>query len=128
MKNVKKNIHQTELRSHPTKRSFCAEPKCRFFGQLAEQGICFSKLDSVTEAYISATMKSSEAMLESLRALRKQNLAASNLTTDKAWIQYLEGQLVCVWANSEFGLNELVYLRAENAKLRAQLGKKQRAR
>ena len=54
-----------------------------------------------------------------MKKLRYKN----KMRTTKQWISYLEGHVVCQWANSWFALDELVYLRSENAKLRLAAGK-----
>ena len=54
-----------------------------------------------------------------MKSLRKRNGQASV----KERIKYLEGHLVCDWANQHGTMDELIHLRAENAKLRLRLNK-----
>ena len=115
----KRKQHKTELRARELKESYCVTRGCKFFGKRAEQGVCFSKLDNKTDRYLKAVLDSGEQLLKEMRSLRRVN----KMTTDKKWIKYLEGHMVCAWANSTFGLDELVYLRAENAKLRNTLAR-----
>ncbi|KKL05758.1 hypothetical protein LCGC14_2602830 [marine sediment metagenome] len=115
----KRRQHKTELRARELKESYCVTRGCKFFGQRAVQGVCFAKLDGMTNGYIKSVLESGEHMLQEMRSLRR----ADKQTTDKKWIKYLEGHVVCSWANDTFGLDELIYLRAENAKLRNALAK-----
>jgi hypothetical protein len=115
----KKRQHKTELRKFETVRSFCVQPGCKFNGEIAAQGVCYSKLPTATDRYVSSVMKQGQHCLDEMKKLRKVN----KQTSDKAWIRNLEGYFVCTWANGVFTLDELVHLRAENAKLRIALGK-----
>lgn len=100
-------------------RSVCDQPGCRFRGKPAAQGVCFSLNNDVATKYLKQTLQSGEDFLKEAKSLRRAN----KHTGDKAWIKYLEGQIVCGWANNTFSLDELVHLRAENARLRLRLGK-----
>lgn len=118
----KRKQHKTELRARELKESYCVTRACKFFGKRAEQGICFSKLDNKTDRYLKAVLDSGERLLQEMRSLRRVN----KQTTDKKWIKHLEGHVVCEWANGIFGLDELIYLRAENARLRDALRRTRR--
>ena len=110
---------QTRKKNMKILRSFCLQPGCKFKGKEAAQGICFGKLKGFQHEYARDVMSRGENLLKEMKSLRKRNKKWSL----KGWIGYLEGHLVCSWANSEFGLDELIRLRAENAKLRLALGK-----
>jgi len=106
--------HKVETRKRETSETVCVEKGCKFVGQPTAQGICFGKLNRFEQQYIDKVAEHGESHLREAKALRK----ASKLTTDKKWIRYLEGHLVCAWMNEWFTLHELVHLRAENSRLR----------
>lgn len=112
--------HKTKKGTRTIPQSICVQKGCRFYGKPAEQGVCYHALDPKTSAYISNVIKQGYEFLKEMKSLRKKN----KQNTDKKWIQALEGHIVSTWANSIFGLDELIYLRAENARLRAQVGGK----
>jgi hypothetical protein len=116
---MKRNHHKTETRKREIVESYCAEKGCKFFGQPAAQGICHDVIHPLQKKYLDTVMRYGQDRLRGEKSLRKAN----KLMTDRKWIQHLEGELACEWANAWFTLDELVYLRAENAKLRLALGK-----
>jgi quinolinate synthase len=94
-------------------QSKCAEPECEFFQKPAQQGVCYDRLDDVSTKYIESIRKSAVARMTEVKALRKIN----KMDTDKKWIRHLENSLECCWMNEDFALDQLVYLRAQVAKL-----------
>jgi len=115
---LKKN-HKTEIRKREVHETFCIEPGCEFEGKRAAQGICHTVESATDTQYVKKVMAHGEKLLKEMRGVRYKNKAR----TKEQWIKYLEGYLVCTWANHWFGLDELIHLRAENAKLRVKLGK-----
>ena len=118
MKKLKKD-HKLKSSTRTIPLSLCDEPKCKFYGKPAAQGICSYPLSDATDKYVSIVLKSGEDFLKEVKALRYENKASSQ----KKWINYLENQIICIWAHSDFVMDELIHLRAENAKLQVQLGK-----
>ena len=111
--------HKTRLGWKRFQRSICDQPKCRFYKKEAQQGHCFSVLNKTQDQYIREVEKSSLECLKGIKSLRKRN----KLESDKAWIKHLESYFVCHWMNETFTLDELVYLRAQNAVLKNKLRK-----
>lgn len=115
----KKRKHKTESRKREIIDTFCIQKGCKFEGELAAQGVCFSRLKKIESDYVGHALKQGEEFLAEAKALRKRNKQGSTAK----WTKYLEGHIVCTWANNVFAIDELIHLRAENAKLRLQLGK-----
>ena len=120
MRRGTRSEHKTIHKYRKVCETMCAEPGCEFNGKHAAQGICFSKLSRNVNAYIVSVMNQGEHLLKEMKSLRKAN----KLTTDKAWIKYLEGHVACEWANNMFHLDELISLRAEVSRLGNKLSKK----
>jgi len=119
----KENPHKLECRTiqKPILESFCLEPKCKFYKKPAAQGVCYTVLPrykSVTQ-YFDMTFRHAEEVLAEMKRLRNINKQQSK----DAWIKHLENQFICNWANHDSTLDMLIELRAENAKLKIQLGK-----
>src|SRR6478609_9446237 len=119
-KNSKEHKMKSGKRSIP--ESICQETGCDFYGKPAEQGVCFHRLKHPMDKYVSAVIQQGEDLLKELKSLRKRNGQQSAAK----WIKYLEGHVVCEWANRTFNLDELIHLRGENAKLRLKAGLKSR--
>jgi hypothetical protein len=115
--------HKTEIRKREIWDNYCIQPGCKFKGELAAQGVCHTILDKKQHDYITSIMKQAYNCLEEIKKLRKAN----KQLTAKAWIRTLEGYFICYWANQVFTLDELIYLRADNAKLRLAAGKWRKA-
>lgn len=115
----KKREHKTEIRKREIWDNYCVQPGCKFKGELAAQGVCHTILNKKQHDYVTGVMKQAEDCLNGVKKLRKVN----KQLTAKAWIKTLEGYFICHWANEVFTLDELIFLRAENAKLRLAAGK-----
>ena len=111
--------HKTESAKRTITYSICREPRCKFNGKYAAQGVCFSRNRPMVTDFCNYLLGQGEELLAEMKKLRRKNGHKS----DKDWIAYLEGHLVCDWANQHGTLDELIHLRAENAKLRLKLGK-----
>jgi hypothetical protein len=119
---AKSHDHKMESGFQKIPISICMEEGCEFRGQRATQGNCYSQLPRAHDKYVNYVLKSGEQLVKELRGLRKVN----KQTSKDAWIKALEGQVVCLWANDTFHLDQIVHLRAENARLRNALGKKEK--
>ena len=116
--------HRTETRYFEQKyrmESFCDEPGCKFYGKHAAQGVCYGKdsYGDMDSRHLDKIWKYCEEWLDEDKKSKLKN----GIKSQKAWVEHLEGALVCARVNECFTLNELIYLRAQNAKLRLQLGK-----
>jgi hypothetical protein len=111
--------HKTETRvfARNIHETYCVQKGCRFCGQHAAQGVCHTVLDRVEQSYIDYVEKIATEHLDSIRKQYKNK-------SRKDYIQYLENNIFCDWMNAEFGLSQLVHLRAENAVLKNRLGRK----
>ena len=108
-----KGKHRTETRvfARDIHESYCTQPGCRFKGQPSQQGVCHTVLDKPVRIYLDDVEARAEQMLKELQAHRKR------LGTKK-YIERLESHVFCTWMNSEFGLDELINLRARVGDLR----------
>jgi hypothetical protein len=104
-------IFQREIWEH-----FCADPKCKFFGKHAAQGICHTRLGGIEQKYLDAVSKRAEDWLRESRLSNKKHKG-----TKDSWIKHLEATFVVHAMNEQFTLDELVRLRARlsEAELRA---------
>jgi hypothetical protein len=116
---VKRGHHKTEIRKREIWDSYCIQPGCKFKGQLSAQGVCHTVLNKKQHDYITYVEKEAEDCLNGVKKLQKVN----KQLTPKKWIRALEDYFICHWMNEVFTLDELIYLRAENAKLRLAAGK-----
>jgi hypothetical protein len=121
MKRFGKGDHKMRSGQRKIPQSLCDNPRCKFYGKPAQQGVCYSTLDPAQSRYIKYVLDHGEGLLKEIKQLR----TANGCKTDKKWIRHLEGMVVTTWANNWFGLDELIYLRAECAKLRLQVEKAQ---
>ena len=116
MKKKRTKEHRTELRDrvrYHVKESWCLEPGCDYEGKPAVQGHCFHRLDDATDAYLARIEKEAEDSLAHYRATEH----------GRKYVRTLEALYVCAMSNWTFGLDELVRLRAQNAALRARIGR-----
>lgn len=102
--------HKTETRvfKRETWEHYCAQPDCEFYGQLAAQGICHTRLYGPDRAYLTRVNERAKGVLEEFRAGHRKH---KGKVAD--WVKYLEGMVVCDWMNSEFTIQELIRLRAQ---------------
>ncbi len=108
--------HRIVLRDFVTKRSHCGEKSCKFYGKLAEQGVCFHNIPDAQSRYFDQQFKEAEHHLAFNRKHNYRKLSQKQL------IKRLEGEVVCHFLNYSNVLDELIWLRGENAKLRGKLG------
>jgi hypothetical protein len=108
--------HRTVLKDFTTKRSICQDKRCKFYGKLAEQGVCYSRVPDELSRYFAGQMKAAESMLAFNRKHNYKKL------TQRQYIKQLESEVVCHYLNYSNCLDGLVWLRGENAKLRGKLG------
>lgn len=109
--------HATELRDRSFKESFCVQPGCQYEGQAAVQGHCFSRLDDETDRRITKMMADAESSL----AFYKEHPGDD-------YVKTLESMYVCAMSNWSSTLDSLVWLRRENADLKAKLAAPEPAR
>lgn len=108
--------HKTHLKDFTVKRSFCGDKTCDFYGKMAEQGVCFSIIPDRWAKHYTARMKAAERMLDFNRKHNYKKLSQKQI------MKSMESEIVCTWMNYTSCLDELVWLRGENAKLRGKLG------
>ena len=102
----KRNIHET----------FCVQPRCKFKGRHAAQGICHTSdtLSGLSYKHLETVEKRALESLAEMKEVHKVN--------GGSWVKCLESHLVCQFMNDFFTLDELVRLRMINANLRIKLG------
>jgi hypothetical protein len=108
--------HKTVLRDFTTKRSFCTDKKCKFHGKMAEQGVCFTVVNKSLGRYFAESWKRAESILAFNRKHNYKKLS------QKQMMKRLESEVVCSYMNYHNCLDELIWLRGENARLRGRLG------
>lgn len=108
--------HKTVLKGFTTKRSYCMDKKCKFYGKLAEQGVCFTVVEKWLSKYFDQSMKEAERLLSFNRKHNYKNLSQKQI------MKRLESEVVCYFMNYSNCLDELIWLRGENARLRGKLG------
>lgn len=110
---MEQRSHKTQLKAFKVFRSYCQQKGCKYFGEHAVQGHCFHKPADHQVRFIEEVSKEAEGLLKSMQAIHKR----SKNPTQQGYIRYLEGHLVSQWMNRQFTLHELIYRRAESAKL-----------
>jgi hypothetical protein len=108
--------HKIVLKDFVTKRSFCAKPSCKFYGKLAEQGVCYHHTPDAQSRHFKKQLQDAEGLLAFNRKHNYKNASKKEL------IKRLESEIVCYFMNWSGDVEELIWLRGENAKLRAKLG------
>ena len=113
-----KGKHATELRvfARNIHENYCVHPTCKYKGQHAVQGHCYGVTPELLQY---DKLEAQEAQLEmDLKAARQKN------KKDKDYITYLESYYVCAHLNWTSCLDEVVYLRRNNAALKHELKKR----
>lgn len=115
----RENGHRCETRvfAREIHETWCVHKGCKFDGKPAAQGVCYSRLDRRDEGYLQRVYKRAHGLI-----LEMRSIAQSQKFTAKQHIDYLERSLESNWMNAEFGLDELIRLRAENAQLKLAAG------
>lgn len=114
--------HKTVMKDFVTKRSYCDDKKCKFYGKMAEQGVCYSVPTHEMSKYWDYVLEQGEEMLKEMRTTFLKYYKGKKKNADRAWVKRMESTVVCAWANGHSNLDELVWMRGENAKLRGKLG------
>ena len=111
--------HKTETRVFVRQihEAWCMDPKCKWYKQPAQQGVCHTVLGQRTDAYLDEAEKSAT---EQLAHVRKHSRGP------KDYMKQLEAQLMCALMNNSFTLDELVRLRVEVGTLKLLVGKRKK--
>jgi hypothetical protein len=102
--------------------SICDTKSCKFYGKPAAQGVCYSKIDTGMEKYFNRQLERAEEHLKFYKDGRHLGDKKKKQSKDE-YIKTLESHFVCTWMNYTNTLDELIWLRGENAKMRLMLGK-----
>jgi hypothetical protein len=97
--------------------TFCAQPRCKFNGKEAQQGVCYSNEGEIVS--FDKLAKHESALHAELKALRKQEGARSYVTA-------LEAHYVSAMMNWQITLDECIRLRRDIALLRPALSTRKR--
>lgn len=108
--------HKTETRvfANELHETYCVQPRCKFRGKHAQQGVCHTTttFDGGRDwSYVEKVIKSGDEFVAGLKGNCKPY-------SDKKYISELESYAACIWSNNMFGLDELISLRREVALLR----------
>ena len=113
VRRYKSDGHQMETRifAREIHESFCCQPKCRYFGKHAQQGVCHTRLRKSVVHDLERRFKQAHELVEEMREISKGWSAAKR-------IEYLERHIECEWMNYMFTLDECIRLRAMVADLK----------
>jgi hypothetical protein len=122
--------HKVDLRQQKHFRSFCAEPGCKFRGEPAEQGICFSRntfTDGPDWSYIDRCEKYAVQVLAEMKSLWLPGKVNNKRGGMRGYVGHLESAYVTHWMQSILHLDEMVRLRRTVALLEHAARKRTRA-
>lgn len=110
--------HKTEGRVFVREihESYCVQKGCKFYGKRSAQGICDTR-DTFYGGSFAYIDKMEKRIVEELKEAKKHFGKEP-----KKWVRYLESQHICDSMNTAFTLDELIRLRAENARLKLKAG------
>lgn len=109
---------QTRIFARNIRETWCADPKCKFLGKPAAQGVCYSKRLH-TETTMSNAYMERVFLIAQLAVMESRQIMEG--MTDKKKIAYLEAQHECDWANNTMGLDYLISLRRHISLLELEL-------
>jgi predicted Fe-S protein YdhL (DUF1289 family) len=114
--------HKTEIRvfARNIHETFCVDPKCKFKGQHAVQGVCFRDKEEIADW--KKIEREEKRIDEELRHYRKK-FHVDKMKDPKEYIEWLESMYTTAWMNWSFVLDEVIRLRRDNALLKAPLTK-----
>ena len=104
--------HKTKPGKIKVHGTFCAQKGCRFYGERAAQGVCYSSPPKPYLKYIKRVERHAYELVEG---------TLQGCKTKNERIKHLKSALLCTWMNGEFSLDECVRLRGENAVLKSKL-------
>ncbi len=114
---------ETRVFQRDIHETFCVDPRCKFKGKRAAQGVCFTK-DTLTgfphKAFEIAEQRAQDALRETREVYQMNRRRIKNFPS---WVTYLEHHFISDQMNGNFRLDELIRLRAENARLLLKAGK-----
>jgi hypothetical protein len=104
------------MRKHKVKKTrkeyvvfLCQNKKCEFFGKPTVQGVCHREDPDVID-YKKLDKQEKEAR-ETIKWLKKK-------FPGKKYVKALESYYECAWINWSSSLDETIYLRMQNARMR----------
>lgn len=101
--------------------SICDTKSCKFYGKPAAQGVCYSKIDTGYEGYLRKQQREAQRHLQFYTDGKHRGKGKEKQTL-KEYAATLESLYFCTWMNYSSVLDELIWYRAENAKMRLKLG------
>lgn len=104
--------------------TYCVQPRCRFRGKRAVQGVCFSTdpfVEGMNWDYFNAMQKAAFRYMEEVRSIYQKG-------GKDDYIRALEGSLKSDWINSILHHDEMISLRREVALLRLKLERTKKRR
>lgn len=106
---------ETRVFAREIHETFCTDKKCEFFGQHAQQGVCYSNKPDVIDW--KRVEKQEKQLQDELAYIKKKYKG-------KAYVSWLESMYHCAQMNWTFTLDELIRLRRDCALLKLQLKRK----
>ena len=112
-----KGRHKTEMRVFPReiRENFCVDPKCKFKGQRAVQGVCFRDTEDVADW--KKIEREEKHISDELKHYRKK-FHIDKMKDPKEYIEWLESMYTTAWMNWSFCLDEVIRLRRDNSLLK----------
>jgi hypothetical protein len=112
-----KGKHRTETRvfARNIHETFCTQPKCKFSGQHAQQGICHTTEPELVDW--DRIDKQDKQVEEELEWAKKRHKGSE-------YVKYLEAMYSCVWLNWQATIDECIKLRRDNALLKLEVSKR----
>ena len=106
------HARETRIFAREIHETFCDDKKCRFYGNHAQQGICYSdKPDAVDWDRVAKLEQQQDDELQYFKKKYK----------GKAYVKWLEAMYSCASTNWRFTLDDLIRLRRDVALLKLKL-------
>lgn len=116
-KSARRHGIETRVFAREIHETFCTQKNCEFFGQHAQQGICYSNKPEVIDW--KRVEKQEQQLAEELAYIKKKYKGKG-----KEYVQWIESMYHCAQMNWTFTLDELVRLRRDIALLKVKVKRK----
>lgn len=114
-KGARRHNYETRVFAREIHEVFCTDKGCEFYGQHAQQGICYSNKPDVIDWKRIEQLEKRQA--EELAYFKKKYKG-------KSYVRWLESMYDCAQLNWTFTLDELIRLRRDNALLKLKVKRK----
>lgn len=110
----KGGTHKTEYRvfAREIHEHFCMQPKCKFKGRYAQQGVCYSTKGEIVDF---------DRLDEHAASTKKELDSVKKRYKGKEYVRWLEAMYDCASVNWMMTLDDLIRLRRDNSLLQEEL-------